>query len=93
MPDEDPQQIVERAARMPSRIGAILTKEERSYDLTVEDDVLLGAPEHDAVRVAFLVRRVTEQADRIEREHFDDERDARLSAFEADLRDEAHNGS
>jgi hypothetical protein len=28
----------------------------------------------------------------MEREHFDDERDARLSAFEADLRDEAHHG-
>jgi len=43
-PDEEPQLIVDCAARVPSRIGAILTKEDRSYDLTVEDDVLLGAP-------------------------------------------------
>jgi hypothetical protein len=92
MPDEDAEQIRDRAARLPSRIGAILTKEERSYDLTVEDDVLLGAPEHDAARVAFLVRRVAEQADCMEREHFDDGRDHGLDAFEADLRDEVFDG-
>jgi Helicase conserved C-terminal domain len=93
MPDEETQPIVERAARVPSRIGAILTKEERSYDLTVEDDVLLVAHKHDAARIAILIRRVTEQADRMEREHFEDGRDQRLDAFEADLREEAYDGS
>ena len=87
-PNAEPEPIIARAARLPSRIGAILTKEERRYDLTVEDDVLLGEPEHDAVRVGTLVRRVVEQADWMEREHFDDGRDAALAVFEADLRRE-----
>jgi hypothetical protein len=88
LPDEDPQPIVARAARLSSRIGAILTKEERLYDLTVEDDVLLGEAKHDSARVALLIRRVTEQADQMEQEQFDDGRDAAIDAFEADLREE-----
>lgn len=91
-PDERPQPIVERAARLRSRVGAILTREERSYDLTVEDDVLLGAPEHDVPRVGILVRRVTDQADWMEREHFGPDRDARIDVFEDDLRGEAVDG-
>jgi len=91
-PESDPQPIVDRAARLQSRIGAILTREERTYDLTVEDDVLLGAPEHDAPRVGLLVRRVAEQADRMEREQFEDARDAPLEVFEADLREETDHG-
>jgi hypothetical protein len=87
-PESDTQAIVELAARTQSRVGAILTREVRSYDLTVEDDVLLGASEHDAVRVGLLVRRVAQQADQMEREHFEDGRDAPLEAFDADLRDE-----
>ena len=74
---------------MESRIGAILTREERTYDLTVEDDVLLGAAEHDAARVGLLVRRVVHQADRMEHEHFAGDRDAPLSEFEDDLREES----
>ncbi|AGC47037.1 hypothetical protein MYSTI_05761 [Myxococcus stipitatus DSM 14675] len=89
-PDEDPEPIAARGARISSRLGAILTQEARLYDLTVEDDVVLGAPEHDAARVRLLVRRVTEQADRMEQEHFDDGRDARLDAFEAELREEGN---
>ena len=92
-PGEDPHAIVRCAARVPSRVGAILTREARLYDLTVEDDVLLGAPEHDAGRTALLVRRVTEQADAMEREHFHDDRDAGLEAFEADLRREGTDGN
>lgn len=88
-PEADPQLIASRAARMESRIGAILTREERTYDLTVEDDVLLGAAEHDAARVGLLVRRVVHQADRMEHEHFAGDRDAPLSEFEDDLREES----
>ncbi len=87
-PEADPHTIATRAARMQSRIGSILTKEERTYDLTVEDDVLLGVAEHDAARVGLLVRRVVHQADRMEQEHFAGERDAPLSEFEDDLREE-----
>jgi superfamily II DNA or RNA helicase len=92
-PETDPDAIIARAARIQSRIGAILTREDRSYDLTVEDDVVLGAAEHDAVRVGLLVRRVAEQADRMEREHFEDERDAPLEDFEDDLRQEGSDGT
>jgi superfamily II DNA or RNA helicase len=91
-PETNPDVIAARAARIQSRIGAILTREERSYDLTVEDDVMLGAAEHDAARVGLLVRRVTEQADGMEREHFEDERDAPLEDFEDDLRKEGGDG-
>lgn len=87
-PEADPQPIVDRAARLQSRVGAILTREERSYDLTVEDDVLLAAATDDVARVGLLVRRVALQADRMEREHFEDERDSPLEVFEADLREE-----
>jgi len=91
-PETDPQRIVDRAARLQSRIGAILTREERSYDLTVEDDVLLSTPAHDEVRVGLLVCRVARQADRMEREHFDDDRDAVLDVFAADMRKEVGRG-
>jgi hypothetical protein len=87
-PEADPQPIVDRAARLQSRVGAILTREERSYDLEIEDDVLLATPIDDVARVGLLVRRVALQADRMEREHFEDERDAPLEVFEADLREE-----
>jgi hypothetical protein len=49
---------------------------------------VLGAPEHDATRVSLLVRRVAEQADRMERERFEDDRDAPLDVFEEDLIEE-----
>ena len=52
----------------------------------------LNQLEHDAVRIAILVRRVAEQADAMEREHFHDDRDAGLDAFEADLRKEGADG-
>jgi hypothetical protein len=84
-PESDADAIAERAARTNARIGAILTPEERSYDLTIEEDVLLAEQAHDRNRVATLVRRVTEQADRMEREHFEDGRDQGLDVFERDL--------
>ncbi|RKH43411.1 DEAD/DEAH box helicase family protein [Corallococcus sicarius] len=84
-PESDTEAIAQRAARTQSRVGAILTRRERSYDLTIEDDVLLAAPMHDTVRVALLVKRVVEQADRMEFEHFEGERDEPLESFEEDL--------
>ncbi len=92
-PADAPQRIVELGSRLSSRIGAILANEDRSYDLTVEDDVLLGASsECDLQRVGLLVRRVTGQADQMEHRHFDDGRDARLDVFETDLRREGSDG-
>ncbi len=92
-PNQRPQPIVDCAAPLRSRVGAILTKQERSYDLTVEDDVLLVAPKHDAVRVGLLVRRVTEQADQMEQDHFGDGRDAPIDEFASDLRKDGVDGN
>jgi hypothetical protein len=87
-PETDQLEILERAARLQARIGAILTREARSYDLTVEDDVLLGDAQSDLERVGLLIARVVEQADKMEREHFEDGRDHPLQAFEEELREE-----
>jgi hypothetical protein len=77
--------------RLRAKIGAIETDEQRSYDLTVEGEVLLDADGvSDAARVAGLIRRVTRQADLLEQEHLD--RDEALETFEADLGKEAIHG-
>lgn len=91
-PELDPSAIEALAAKGQSRVGAILTRVDRSYDLTVEDDVLLGAAKHDAVRVGLLLRRVVTQADAMEHEHFEDGRDAPLETFDSELREENIHG-
>jgi hypothetical protein len=92
-PENDPEAIAQRAARCPARLGAILTREARSYDLTVEDDVLLAAPVHDASRIGLLIGRVVQQADRMELEHFDGKKDASLAEFQTDLLQENRHGN
>jgi hypothetical protein len=91
-PQDDPETIIQSAMALSCRVGAILTREERTYDLTVEDDVLLGKAADDAARVGLLVRRVTTQADAMEQDQFDDGRDAAIDVFVSDLRKEAHHG-
>lgn len=83
--------IAASALKHRVRLGAILSRDERSYDLTVEEDVLLGSPETDVARVALLVERVAEQADALERIHLPG-RDQDLAVFEEDLRGEGQNG-
>ena len=52
-----------------TRVGAIETNEVRTYDLTVEEDVLLAVDSlTDAQRVALMLKKVTEEADRLEKE-------------------------
>ncbi|MBI4263394.1 MAG: hypothetical protein HY657_03375 [Acidobacteria bacterium] len=81
-------QAVEESARLRHvRIGAIVGRDEASYDLTVEEDVLLAHPEHDVSRVAILLRRVADQADSLEQIHLPS-LDQPLDAFEADLKQE-----
>jgi hypothetical protein len=66
-PGEDPARISKAAAGRRLRICALVDAHTESYDLTIEDDVLLGEDDrHDAGRVAALLRRVTAQADRLE---------------------------
>lgn len=89
-PEDDTDALVRHAARLVSRVGVIPTGE--SYDLTVEDDVLLGDPGTDHERVGLLVKRVVTQADSLERQRFDDQQDALLDEFENELRRESGDG-
>jgi hypothetical protein len=91
-PAEDHCAVAVSARRAALKIGAILTREERTYDLTVENDVLLASSdEFDAERVAMLIRRVTAQADELEQEHLPGV-DASLDHFRTDLEREAADG-
>lgn len=91
----EPESIVpalEESARMRrARIGAIIGRDEASYDLTVEEDVLLGDPEHDVSRVTILLRRVAEEADALEKIHLP-LLDQTLDVFEGDLKCEGGAG-
>ncbi len=69
------------------RLGAVLDRDDGSYNLTVQEDVLLGDRAHDAARVIALLTRVAEQADRLEQIHLPDA-DRILEVFAADLRQE-----
>ncbi len=91
-PGAEQDSVVSSAASLPIRIGAVLTREERTYDLTAEGDVLLAASaETDAPRVAALIRRVTQQADTLEQEHLPG-RDEVLAAFRGELSQEGSHG-
>ena len=83
--------IAESASTQPVRIGAILTRDARSYDLTVEEDVLLADQRHDAARAAMLVGRVAERADALEQIHLP-ALDQPLEVFEEDLEEEGSGG-
>lgn len=90
-PGDNSEAVTEINRRLRAKIGAIETDEQRSYDLTVEGEVLLDATgESDAARIAALIRRVARQADLLEHEHLN--RDEALETFEADLGKEAVHG-
>jgi hypothetical protein len=77
--------LIDASARVnPVRVGAIVGRDDVSYDLTVEDDVLLADPSFDAARVTLLLRRVAEHADALEQIHLPD-LDQPLKVFEKDL--------
>ncbi|MCA9730027.1 MAG: hypothetical protein KC729_20255, partial [Candidatus Eisenbacteria bacterium] len=78
------EQIRAWSERSHVRIGAIATKDHRSYNLTVEGDVLLGDPSHDAQRVASLIGRIVTSADRLEADLLPD-RDRPLEEFRDNL--------
>jgi superfamily II DNA or RNA helicase len=91
-PDGVMAELAESATPLRGRLGAIVTHDERSYDLSVEDDVLLGVEGHDRVRVALLITRVVEDADAIEQIHLPG-RDQPLEEFEKDLEREVSDGT
>ena len=67
------------------RLGAVLGEKggNETYDLTVDDDVLLGSPKHDASRLVALLRRVVNDADNLEQRLL--ACDAPLDTFRTDL--------
>lgn len=69
-----------------ARIGALDTRADQSYDLTVEEDTLLAAPAYDLERVHHLIARVTHDADAIEKRLL--EHDKPLATFLTDLQHE-----
>jgi hypothetical protein len=90
--DVEHEEILANVERLPVRIGAIQTTHERTYDLTVEGDVLLGDFEAtDLTRVTALVDRIVRQADRLEQQHLPAQ-DAPLSQFKPELELEAIDG-
>ncbi|WP_441286822.1 helicase-related protein [Sorangium sp. KYC3313] len=90
-PDEGQDAIAEEVSALPVRLG-VIDKEEGSYDLTVEEDVLLAAEEHDAERIAALIGRVAAQADRLEQHHLPGH-DEPLATFRSDLEKELTDGA
>jgi len=92
-PSDTSGRIVASAAKCSARIGAIPSGDGRTYDLTVEDDVLLGDDSStDGERIAPLIRRVVSDADALEQEHLPG-RDEVLGTFRDDLEQEAHRGA
>lgn len=90
-PGEGQDAIAAGVAALSVRLG-VIEKEENSYDLTVEEDVLLAAEEHDATRIAALIGRVAAQADRLEQLHLPGH-DEPLSTFRLDLEKESTHAS
>lgn len=81
--DASAARLVEMTRKIKgARVCAVAAEDAGTYDLTVEDDVLLVAQEYDAARVGLLIRRVAEAADAIEQGFYDDERDLRLDEFQ-----------
>jgi superfamily II DNA or RNA helicase len=91
-PDARADEVILSAWRLGVRIGAIQTVEKGTYDLTVEEDVLLSADtQHDATRLQTLLRRVVDQADRLEQE-FLPGLDQSLGGFREQLEEEMVDG-
>ncbi len=86
-PESTVAAVTESAQSRHVRIGVIFGRDDSQYDLTVEDDVLLGDPSQDVLRVGILLRRVLEQSDILEQIHLPS-LDQPFAAFETDLRRE-----
>ena len=66
---EDPEdQETVRAAAFGTGVRLTVFEDDRfkSYNVTIEGDVMLGSPANDAARVQWLLNRVTLVADRLE---------------------------
>lgn len=92
-PEESHEEILADVARRNVRIGAIAaTEQEHTYDLTVEEDMLLADdPASDPERVAMLLRRIADEADALEQRHLPGHDEA-LSSFRSQLEEEGRRG-
>ena len=92
VPGSSADAVLATSQRLGAKLGAIQTVEERTYDLTVEGEVLLAAnADSDAARVGRLIQRIAQQADRLEHDYLDGV-DEPLPVFKEDLFKEAtHN--
>jgi hypothetical protein len=86
-PEETMMAVEESVRNRRVRLGAILGHEKALYDLTVEDDVLLGDPSQDVARTMVLLNRVVEQSDILEQVHLPP-LDQPMASFESDLKRE-----
>lgn len=85
--DERHAEVAEVVGDRRVRLSAIVTEDNRTYNLTVEDDTLLATDTRtDALRVGLCLRRVVEAADAVELTLL--EADAPLSLFAPDLHNE-----
>jgi superfamily II DNA or RNA helicase len=88
-PDEEMEAVLEAVSASPMKVGAIVSKDERSYDLTVEGEVLFsGDDEVNRLRISALIEQVVLNADILEQRLLPG-RDESLEAFRDDLRKEA----
>jgi hypothetical protein len=72
------------------RIAAVYDQKLSTYDITIEDDVLLGNPSSDKARVTWLLRRVAEAADKLEKDLL--HTDQPMAVFKQDLTTEGAYG-
>jgi hypothetical protein len=80
---DDPQVFQaakELSRRLPEQLGLMEEEGDKGVTLTVEEEVLLGAPGWDRARLGWLIARVCRGADRFE-QHLWSDRDAAFSAF------------
>ena len=83
--DDGLSEVESHSSAQHVRIGAIRTEDKRTYDLTIEDDVLVQSVEAvDTSRVAWLTNRVTVAADDLERALLPGQ-DHPLEVFKEDL--------
>lgn len=82
--DDMREAIATSVASHRVRLGAVAENTKGSYNLTVQEDVLLAGPEHDAARASALLGRVAEAADRLELIHLPGQ-DRSLQVFREEL--------
>ncbi|WP_417746705.1 helicase-related protein [Rosistilla oblonga] len=89
-PGYEMEAVLQAVSKSPMKVGAIVSKDDRSYDLTVEGEVLLSEDDSaNRLRVSDLVSRVVHNADTLEQELLPGQ-DESLDKFREDLRKEVN---